>query len=155
MQVRLVVVAGKAKEPELLVTLPAVLGRSREATVRLPQALISRRHCQLRESGGYVVAQDMGSLNGSFIDNEAITEAVLPPGGLLTIGSLTFRAEYQPTVGPPSTVLEDTVCPAVPPAPKAGAPLAAANPPNSADIERFEDLQDFERVDFPEDPSGK
>lgn len=149
MQLRLVVVSGKCKEPELLVTLPVVLGRGREATVRVPHALISRRHCQLLESNGYVVVQDMGSLNGTYIDNEPITDAVLPPGGLLTLGSLTFRAEYQPTGGPPSTIMEDTVSPDVPAAPHAGAPLAATEQP------KFDDFEDFQLVDFEEDEPGK
>jgi hypothetical protein len=146
MQVRLVVVSGRSKEPELLVTLPVVLGRGREATVRVPQALVSRRHCQLREADGYVVVQDMGSLNGTYIDNEPITEAVLPPGGLLTLGSLTFRAEYDPPAGPPAILLEDTASPPVTVAPNAGAPLAATNQP---------EFEDFELVDFEEDEPGK
>ena len=149
MQVRLVVVSGRSKEQELLVTLPAVLGRGHEATVRVPHALISRRHCQLRETNGYVVAQDMGSLNGTYIDNEPITEAVLPPGGLLTVGSVTYRAEYESPEGPPSTVLEDTVSPDVPAAPEAGGQSATTNQPP------FRNFEDFELVDFEEDEPGK
>jgi hypothetical protein len=132
MQVRLVVVGGKSKQPELLVTLPAVLGRGREATVRLTHALVSRKHCQLSESHGYVVAQDMGSLNGTFIDDQPITEAVLPPGGRLTLGGVTYRADYEPA-----------------------APAPAASPPAATPPAKFDDFEDLQLADLEEDDSGR
>lgn len=99
MDVKLVVVGGEAKATEVKLKLPAVIGRGREATLTLPHPLISRKHCEVFESDGYLVVRDMGSLNGTFINNEQITEAVLPPGDLLTLGTVTFRAVYDPPAG--------------------------------------------------------
>src|SRR5262249_41982084 len=37
---------------------------------------------------------DLGSLNGTFVNNERITESLLENGELLTVGTVTFRAVY-------------------------------------------------------------
>ena len=94
MDAKLVVVGGDAKATEVRLKLPAVIGRGREATLTLPHPLVSRRHCEIVESNGNLIVRDMGSLNGTFINNQRITEAPLPPGELLTIGTITFRAVY-------------------------------------------------------------
>jgi hypothetical protein len=40
------------------------------------------------------MVRDLGSLNGTFVNNQRITEAPLPAGELLTVGTVTFRAMY-------------------------------------------------------------
>jgi pSer/pThr/pTyr-binding forkhead associated (FHA) protein len=102
MDAKLVVVGGDVKATEVKLKLPAVIGRGREATLTLPHPLVSRKHCEIFESNGYLVVRDMGSLNGTFVNNERITETVLPPGDLLTLGTVTFRAVYEPPVGEPA-----------------------------------------------------
>src|SRR5689334_23354407 len=98
MDAKLIVVGGEAVAAQYELKLPAVIGRSRSASIKVPQALVSRRHCELYEEQGRLVVRDLGSLNGTFVGSDRITEeTVLPPGGLLTIGSITFKAEY---VGP-------------------------------------------------------
>jgi hypothetical protein len=99
MDVKLVVVGGDAKTKEIVLRLPAVIGRGRGCTVVLPHPLVSRRHCTIFESQGQLMVRDMGSLNGTFVNNSRITEAVLPPGELLTVGTVTFRAVYRPASG--------------------------------------------------------
>jgi pSer/pThr/pTyr-binding forkhead associated (FHA) protein len=56
--------------------------------------LVSRRHCELREANGQLRVRDLGSLNGTFVGRERVDEAVLWPGDLLTVGTVTFRAIY-------------------------------------------------------------
>ena len=41
------------------------------------------------------MVRDLGSLNGTFVNNERITESALGPGELLTVGTVTFRAVYE------------------------------------------------------------
>ncbi len=101
MDVKLVVVGGDAKATEVKLRLPAIVGRGRDATLTLPHPLVSRKHCEIFESNGYLVVRDMGSLNGTFVNNERITEAILPPGDLLRLGTVTFRAAYDPPMGEP------------------------------------------------------
>jgi predicted component of type VI protein secretion system len=102
---KLVVVGGEVKTSEIKLRLPSTIGRGRGATIMLPHPLVSRTHCELYESDGRLMVRDLGSLNGTFINNERITEAPLPAGELLTVGTVTFRAVYESdeeTSGPPS-----------------------------------------------------
>jgi hypothetical protein len=94
MEVKLIVVGGDAKTTEIDLKLPTVIGRGRGATLTLPHPLVSRQHCEIYETEGQLYVRDLGSLNGTFIGNEPISEAVLPPGELLTVGAVTFRAIY-------------------------------------------------------------
>ncbi len=94
MRVKLVIVGENAKAAEIKVRLPTIIGRGRNAKLRLPHPLVSRKHCELYEENGQVMARDLGSLNGTFVANERISEAELPSGELLTIGTVTFRVVY-------------------------------------------------------------
>lgn len=95
MKAKLIVVGGDAKTTEVELKLPATLGRGREATLTLPHPLVSRLHCELYESDRRLFVRDLGSLNGTFINNKRIDgEAELPEGDLLTVGTVTFRSEY-------------------------------------------------------------
>lgn len=91
MQVKLVVIAGASKSGEITVKPPMSLGRSRDADLTLRHALISRKHCEIAESNGQVIVRDLGSLNGTFLGGERISEAPLKDGDELMVGSVTFR----------------------------------------------------------------
>jgi pSer/pThr/pTyr-binding forkhead associated (FHA) protein len=96
MEAKLVVVGGKAQATEFPLQLPAVVGRSRTADLVLGHPLVSRQHCELYETDGRLMVRDLGSLNGTFIGDTRIQDAaILSPGGLLTIGSVTFKAVYE------------------------------------------------------------
>lgn len=101
---KLVVVGGEVKTDEIKLRLPSTIGRGRGTSIMLPHPLVSRQHCELFEADGQLMVRDLGSLNGTFVNNQKITEAPLPSGELLTIGTVTFRAVYdsQAEVGPPS-----------------------------------------------------
>jgi predicted component of type VI protein secretion system len=92
---KLIVVGGDVKTAEIKLRLPSTIGRGRGASIMLPHPLVSRQHCELFESQGKLMVRDLGSLNGTFINNERISEAPLPTGELLTIGAVTFRAIYE------------------------------------------------------------
>jgi hypothetical protein len=105
LSVKLVVVGGEVKTAEIKLRLPSTIGRGRGATIMLPHPLVSRTHCELFESEGRLMVRDLGSLNGTFINNQRVTEAPLPAGELLTVGTVTFRAVYETDeepAGPPS-----------------------------------------------------
>jgi pSer/pThr/pTyr-binding forkhead associated (FHA) protein len=91
---KLVVVGGEVKTEEIKLKLPSTIGRGRGTSIMLAHPLVSRQHCELFEADGQLMVRDLGSLNGTFINNERITEAPLPPGELLTVGTVTFRAVY-------------------------------------------------------------
>ena len=100
-QARLVVVGGDVKTSEINLRLPCTIGRGRGSTIVLAHPLVSRQHCEIYEAEGALMVRDLGSLNGTFINNHRISEtAALPPNELLTIGTVTFRAVYEPPSAP-------------------------------------------------------
>jgi len=96
MQATLIIVKGQTSKDEVKVKLPTVIGRSREASLTIAHPLISRKHCELFEAeGGLLMVRDLGSLNGTYIGDDRIAEAPLPPKSRFTVGPLTFRVEYE------------------------------------------------------------
>ena len=98
LEAKLVVVGGEAKQAEVrLKVLPTIIGRAREATLTLPHPLVSRKHCEILEENGRLYVKDLGSLNGTYVNNERIDgQQLLDPEQLLTLGNVTFRAVYEP-----------------------------------------------------------
>jgi predicted component of type VI protein secretion system len=95
LNVTLVVVGGDVKTPEVKLRLPSTVGRGRDCSIMLRHPLVSRQHCEIYESSGALMVRDLGSLNGTFVNNQRIEgDAPLQPGQLLTIGTVTFRAIY-------------------------------------------------------------
>src|SRR5437763_15893096 len=92
---KLVVVGGDVKTTEIKLKLPSTIGRGRGTSIVLPHPLISRQHCELYEGGGRLMVRDLGSLNGTFVNNQRVSESPLASGELLTIGTVTFRAVYE------------------------------------------------------------
>ena len=57
--------------------------------------MVSRRHTELFEKDGHLYVKDLGSLNGTYVNNRKInSEQRLGPNELLTLGNVTFRAMY-------------------------------------------------------------
>jgi hypothetical protein len=77
-------VAGRTHE----ITKPSVvLGRSREADVRIPDVNVSRRHAELRqENAGYWIV-DLGSTNGVEVNGKRVDRARMRDGDRITLGS--------------------------------------------------------------------
>ncbi len=100
MEAKLVVVGGKAQAGEFNLKLPAIVGRSRSADLPLNHPLVSRQHCEIFEADGHLMVRDLGSLNGTFVGDSRVTaDALLTPGGHLTVGSVTFEAVYEAEPG--------------------------------------------------------
>jgi len=132
---KLVVVGGDVKTTEIKLRLPSTIGRGKGTTIVLQHPLVSRQHCELYESDGQLMVRDLGSLNGTFVNNQRITEAPLPAGELLTVGTVTFRAIYESPSGadaaatikaPLAATKTDAKRPASAPTPKPKPAAAAA-----------------------------
>lgn len=68
-----------------------LIGRSHDATIRISDAGISRQHATIRREGKYFWVTDLGSANGSFVNDVAVTAArALRHGDRIQFGSSQF-----------------------------------------------------------------
>ncbi len=75
--------------------LPAVLGRSRDVDISIAHPSISRRHCQFfQHADGSLAIKDLGSTNGIYVGDQRVREAILMPGSVVQLGSITLRVEW-------------------------------------------------------------
>jgi hypothetical protein len=81
---------------ELLGSAGAVLGRSREADVVVDDPNVSRRHAEVRPSGGSWIVRDLGSTNGVKVNGRRIQgPQSLKRGDVIELGTarVTFELE--------------------------------------------------------------
>jgi hypothetical protein len=64
-----------------------VLGRSREAHVRISDVNISRKHAELRQEDAAYWIVDLGSLNGTLVNGKRVDRQRLRDGDRITLGS--------------------------------------------------------------------
>ena len=81
---------------ELLGSQGAVLGRSREADIVVDDANVSRRHAEIRPSGGSWTVRDLGSTTGIKVNGRRVDASraqSLKPGDEIELG--TSRATFE------------------------------------------------------------
>ena len=72
----------------------AVMGRGDQAEIRLEDPFASSRHARLVRQGGIVVLEDLGSTNGTYLNEELVRgPQPLHPGDLVRIGDSEFQYE--------------------------------------------------------------
>jgi len=68
------------------------IGRHPDNTLQILDRIVSKEHAQiLRQPDGRFLFRDLGSLNGSFLHGERLTDRVLGEGDEITLGSTTLR----------------------------------------------------------------
>ncbi len=124
------------------------IGRGSDLDIVLVEDMVSRRHAKIITGDDYVILQDLGSTNGSFVNGERVRKVRLKEGDRILIGTSILRLiaydpdempvpdeaassnEVGPTAPPPLPGIGNsrpTVSPEEPSAP----PLSAPPPPNS------------------------
>src|SRR5689334_25004445 len=69
----------------------AVLGRGDQAEIRLEDPFASSRHARIVRQGGVMVLEDLGSTNGTYLNEEVLGgPAPLHPGDRVRIGDSEF-----------------------------------------------------------------
>ena len=64
-----------------------LIGRSSECDVTIPGEQASRRHAQIHRAGAEVIIADLGTTNGTYVNNRRLWGAAsLQPGDEITIG---------------------------------------------------------------------
>jgi pSer/pThr/pTyr-binding forkhead associated (FHA) protein len=93
---RLVVERAPGHDAGMIYDLDAdvVLGRGDQAEIRLEDPFASARHARVFEQGNIVVIEDLGSTNGTYL-NEELLESPRPlhPGDRVRIGDSEFAFE--------------------------------------------------------------
>lgn len=96
---RLVVERAPGHEPGMIYDLDGddlVLGRGDAAEIRLEDPFASSRHARVYEQAGIVVIEDLGSTNGTYLNEELLDgPRPLHPGDRVRIGDseLTFEVD--------------------------------------------------------------
>jgi DNA-binding NtrC family response regulator len=67
------------------------LGADPRATIVIDDPTMSRFHAELTIVDGVTVVRDLGSRNGTCVDQVAVREAPLRPGSLISLGRTTLR----------------------------------------------------------------
>jgi hypothetical protein len=99
------------------------IGRAEGNHHVIPHASISSRHCEIILNDGTISLRDLGSTNGTFIDDEPVQQGTLAHGQRMKLGSAEFVVEAPDVLPvPKGAALRVNI-------PKASAVPAASAPP--------------------------
>ena len=87
---------------------PSTLGRGSDCDITVPGTHLSRRHVELTTQGNTLHVRDLGSANGTFINDKRVTEGVMRHGDRLRLDVYSFR-----TIGPEKDIDKTRVRPAL------------------------------------------
>jgi len=68
-----------------------VVGRSSSADIQVDQESVSRNHCKLLNTGQSIMLRDLGSTNGTYVNDELVDEYVLRDGDFIKVGRCIFK----------------------------------------------------------------
>jgi len=69
------------------------VGRMEDNTFQIADASVSSHHAEIVLRGSDILVKDLNSTNGTFINNEKISEAVLLPGQTLRFGQVEIKID--------------------------------------------------------------
>jgi pSer/pThr/pTyr-binding forkhead associated (FHA) protein len=98
MTARLIIMTGKHQGKKMALTegCKLVVGRDDGVAVRLATSEVSRRHCAIRVREGVTSVEDLGSRNGTQINDVTIAKRTkLKPGDILRVGPMLFQFEVK------------------------------------------------------------
>jgi len=123
-----------------------IIGRSDDCQIRVRSAGMSRKHCEVLIDGGSVSVRDLGSSNGTFVNQEQVDSTRVTSGDLISFGGLVFVVEVD---GEPEQIdaalffedgLPETAAPVAPPAGQTPSPkkVSAGNANEDSSMMDFE-----------------
>lgn len=73
-----------------------LVGRKEECDINLDHKSISKLHCVLVRTDGLLLLRDLGSTNGTRVNNQRVRRAALLPNDQLHIASLKYTVQMLP-----------------------------------------------------------
>ena len=98
---------------------PVVIGRAPECDISVPADEMSRRHALVKPTPDGLQVEDLGSSNGTYINNKRVQTGFLGPGDELRLDAVRFIL-VAPGMEIPNTTRETPATPAT----KSAAPMA-------------------------------
>ena len=78
---------GPAKGARFLVNqAQSSIGRATDSQIFLDDVTVSRKHAAIEVEGGVFTLQDLGSLNGTYLNNQSISKSALKTGDEIQVG---------------------------------------------------------------------
>src|ERR1043165_3424147 len=93
MQVKFVMFKGGQRKEFDLAGENTIIGRREDCGLRIPVNDVSRAHCQVIIKDDQVTVKDLGSANGTFINDRRVTQQTLRPGDVLKVGPVAFTVQ--------------------------------------------------------------
>src|SRR4051812_8752390 len=70
---------------------PVFLGRGTDCVVRTEDAMVSRKNTKISFAGGAFFAEDLGSANGTYVNDQRVQKQRLAHADVIRCGSLQVR----------------------------------------------------------------
>lgn len=84
------------------------VGRLDDNAFQIQEPSVSSHHCEILVRAEEIVVKDLNSTNGTFINGQRVTEAVLKPGQTLRVGQVELRLENGASHAPAKKPLDQT-----------------------------------------------
>lgn len=89
---KLVVVQGAHEGREFGLAGVQILGREQSAAITIEDPEVSRQHLQITVEGSRVAIEDLGSTNGTFVNDQKLAApAMLQPGDKVRVGQTVME----------------------------------------------------------------
>lgn len=69
------------------------IGRKDDCSIRIPLAVVSRRHAEIIADEHSVLIKDLGASNGTYLNNQKVDEEELEPGDQIVVGPVVFTVQ--------------------------------------------------------------
>lgn len=76
-----------------------IAGRSPDCLIEVPDPNASRHHIQITQQGEQLIAKDLGSANGVFLNEQRFSEGELSSGDIVRLGETRMRVQSKRPVG--------------------------------------------------------
>jgi hypothetical protein len=101
------------------------VGRAEANDLRVPDASVSGTHCEISlDGGGNLLVVDLGSTNGTFVEGQRVTKALVQSGQRLRLGNIEMLFEGDAPAAPRATAPAPVALNLPPPPVRVTAPVA-------------------------------